>query len=273
MSKPDDHSGSAAGTTQFTLGGFNVIEPRQLATRRFTMLLWGPSGCGKTTLAASAPGRKLYLQFDPGGAKVIAERTDCSIVDLSAERPYITDKLKLENPLGIERYIKENNIDTLVIDSLTTLSNLCLENAISRGQYTGATLETPGLQAYGHRNAQLLEIVKQMLRATGRTQTNLIFIAHEDRPERDKKGNILHITLMLGGVLPEYSSLNVDEVWWMNDTGKVRKIAIRNSYTRKPMKSRMFKMNGEPEFIIRNEGIADWYAQYTAEGRPIDVPR
>lgn len=267
--------GGAAGSTvtTFTLGGYNVVEPRQLTTRRFTMLLWGSAGCGKTTLAATAPGRKLYIQFDPGGAKVIAERQDCSIVDLSAERPTITDKLKLENPLGIERYVKEQGFDTVIIDSLSTLANLCLENGISSGRYTGATLETPGLQAYGHRNSQLLEIVKQFFRATGRTNTNLIFIAHEDRPEKDSKGNTIFITIMLGGSLPEYSSLHPDEVWWMQDTGKDRKIAIRPIRMRKPMKSRMFKMTGEPEFILRpNASIAQWYEQYTIAGHPIDIP-
>lgn len=256
-----------------SLGGISIVRPNQIASKRFTMLLWGPSGCGKTTLASTAPGKKLYIQFDPGGTKVLADNNDTEVLDLSDQRPSITDRLKGENPLGIEKFITDNGITTVVLDSLTTLSNLCLENAVRLGSYKGSTLETPGLQAYGHRNAQLLEIVKQLLRSTGKTNTNLILIAHENTPEKDKEGVVIYISIMLGGALPEYTSLNLDEVWWMQDTGKDRRIAIRPVRSRKPMKSRMFKMTGEPEFMVRHEGIGDWYDRYIREGRPIDVPK
>ena len=244
------------------------------------MLLWGAAGCGKTTLAATSPGKKLFIQFDPGGSKVIANRNDSIVLDLSDQPPAITDRLKSENPLGIEKFITENNIGTVVVDSLTTLSRLALENGIRLGAYKGSSIEAPGLQAYQHRNNQVLEIVKQLMRSTGKLRVNIVFIAHEDKPEVNDAGVVLYITLMLGGALPEYSAINIDEVWWMQDAGKERRIAIRPVRTRKPMKSRMFLMNGEPEFAWKYDAdaltgstIEAWYNSFVATGQRIPIPK
>src|SRR5438445_10901318 len=51
---------------QIEVGGYKV-EDAQDAPKRLAMLLWGVAGTFKTTLAATAPGKKLWLLFDDGG--------------------------------------------------------------------------------------------------------------------------------------------------------------------------------------------------------------
>ena len=50
---------------------------------RMSMILWGDAGCGKTTLAATAPGRKLFIALDPDGDMSIRHMPDWERVNLT----------------------------------------------------------------------------------------------------------------------------------------------------------------------------------------------
>ena len=45
-------------------GGVQITKPNELPDEMFG-LIWGPAGTGKTTLACTAPGNKLLINFDP----------------------------------------------------------------------------------------------------------------------------------------------------------------------------------------------------------------
>ena len=80
----------------------------------------------------------------------------------------------------------------------------------------------------------------------------MIFITHEDDSGvRDKEGNLLHITMLLGGKLSGQVGLQISEVWFMSDDGKQRKIAVRPCRTRKPMKTRMFDTTRKLSSILK----------------------
>jgi hypothetical protein len=256
---------------------------------RLALLIWGSAGCGKTTLAQTAPRPILYLQFDPGGHKSIINMDGIHRFDLSGENSSITNKLMKDNPLGIEQYIKDHGIKSVIVDSTTTLSDLCLENAITYGvpgvrlhldSGKPITREAPGLNGYGHRNAQMLEIVKQVMRSTVRTNTNLIFLAHEAAPEKDPKGTVLFITVLLGGTLPEFVGLNLDEIWFMNQDEKDYRVCVRPARMRKPMKTRMFDLNSGIEWKwqynpITGEGLTleKIFDTYRKAGTKIPIPK
>jgi hypothetical protein len=263
--------------------------PSTISDERLALMIWGSAGCGKTTLAATMPRPILYIQFDPGGHKSIINMEGVDRFDLSSEGCAITNNLMKENPLGIEQYIKEHGIKTVIVDSTTTLSDLCLENAIKIGvpgvrlhldSGKPITREAPGLNGYGHRNAQMLEIVKQFLRSTVRTQAHIVFLAHEAAPEKDKNGVVLYITVMLGGTLPEFTGLNLDEVWFMNQDEKTYRICTRPARMRKPMKTRIFDMNSGIEWIwkfdpIKWEGMTleSIIDDYRKAGTKIPIPK
>ncbi|MCA2510513.1 MAG: AAA family ATPase [Microcystis sp. M60BS1] len=251
------------------VGGIKVQEASQ-KDRRLSLLLWGPAGCGKTTLAATAPGKKLWINFDPDGTDSIAYRNDVLIADLSSQKYTITERFKTDDGLGIGKLLADDSIgiDTVVVDSLTAYSQLAVESGIATTK--GATLERPSPGAYGARNALTLRLITGLLRLTAQYKKNIIFITHEDSATTDDSGNVLYITMQLGGKLPDQASLQISEVWFMNDDGKQRKLAVRPCRARKPMKSRMFDTSGSPEFIWKydinsndeSQTLASWYQSW-----------
>jgi len=249
------------------------IDVKSLAEteQRFSLLLWGLAGCGKTTLAASAPGRKLFINFDPDGPVSLGARDDIVLIDLSGERYGIVDTFKVDDdpllPIGEKKYrlskiIEELEITTVIVDSVTAFTTLAVEKGIS--VTSGATIERPSPGAYGARNALTLRMMSGILRLTKRMKVNVIFITHEDDAGvKDKEGNILHITMLLGGKLGGQVSLQLSEVWFMSDDGKHRKIALRPARMRKPMKSRMFDTRAKIEFVLKYDPYTDVYGQHS----------
>lgn len=247
---------------------------------RIALLLWGDAGCGKTTLASTAPGKKLWVLFDADGVLSLAGRDDVVVLDLSGEKHTVVDQLKRDDPFGLEKTLKEHpEIETVVIDSLTALAVLATENAVA--SVTSATNENPGLKGYGHRNAVTLRVVTSFMRLTKRLDRHIILISHEDTATVDDKGVVQFISLALGGKQVNQIALALSEVWWMQDTGKERRIAVRPCRTRKPMKTRMFDAGTVPEFTWRyniedwkGDGIDTWFEAWKkAGGHKISLPK
>jgi hypothetical protein len=262
---------------EFELSGNIKVQRPDEKTHRLSMLLWGPAGCGKTTLAATAPGKKLWVNFDPDGTDSVAYRDDVLVADLSSQKYSITEKFKSDDGLGIGKILADPSagIDTVVVDSLTAYSQLAVESGIANTK--GATLERPSPGAYGARNALTLRLITGMLRLTAVHKKNIIFISHEDSAITDDAGNVLYITMQLGGKLPDQAALQISEVWFMNDTGKERRIAVRPVRSRKPMKSRMFDASKTPEFLWKydinlsdeeqpNQTLKGWFSKWVDNG-------
>lgn len=226
--------------------------------KRFSLLLWGLAGSGKTVWACSAPGRKLLINFDPDGPSSLGAREDVVLIDLSGEKYTVVDKFRTEDdpllPLGDKSYrlskiIRDLDISTVIVDSCTAYSQLAVEKGITVAP--GATLERVSPGGYGARNAITLRMMSVVLRLTKREDVNCIFITHEDDSGvRDKEGNIMHITMLLGGKLGQQISLQISEVWYLSDDGKQRRVLIRPGRMRKPMKTRMFDATKKIEFDL-----------------------
>lgn len=260
---------------EIELGQFKIKQGGEAPTR-LSMLLWGPAGCGKTTLAATAPGKKLWINFDPNGTDSLTGRDDFMLFDLAGEGAAITQKFKTDDGLGLGKVLADDSIgiDTVVVDSLTSYSQTAVEQGISITK--GATLERPSPGAYGARNALTLRLIAGMLRLTQKYNKHIIFITHEDAAVTDDDGHVLYITMQLGGKLPDQAALQISEVWFMNDTGKERRIAVRPVRGRKPMKTRMFDVGvgSVPEFTLKPEHtIEGFYNQWRETNGKIAVPR
>ncbi len=229
------------------------------AEKRFSLLLWGPAGCGKTVWACSLPGRKLLINFDPDGPSSLGDRDDIIIIDLSGEKHTVVDKFKTDDdpllPLAgksfrLSKILIDLDISGVIVDSCSAFSQLATDQGISVTK--GATVERPSPGAYGARNALTLRMMSGILRTTKRFNRHVIFITHEDDAGvRNSEGELLHITMLIGGKLGSQTALQISEVWHMGDDGKQRKVMIRPARMRKPMKTRMFSADSTIEFTCK----------------------
>lgn len=249
--------------TEIKIGGV-PITPAGTKQQRISMLLWGASGVGKTTLAATAPGKKLLVLFDPDGDASISERDDVDVVDMSQARKNVVDQFKQDGVMGIDKVIED--YDTVIIDSLTNAQHMSVMHAVT--VVKGASVERPSLQGYGHRNALITQLVKNLLRLTAKHNKHCIFIAHEAQPQTDDNGAVMAVTVALGGQLQTAAPVDFSEVWCLQDTGKTRRLLIRPARNYKPCKTRMFVTDKGAEFTWTHTGteIADWYQSWQSNG-------
>ena len=172
-----------------------------------------------------------------------------------------------KNIFGLGQLVDE--FDTVIVDSLTTISQMALERGIATTK--NASVENPGIKGYGTRNALTLELVKNLLFFTRMNKKHICFIAHEGAPQMDDDGNISSQTFALGGQLPEAVAKDVSEVWHLGDSvdGKRKVISVRPFMKRKPIKTRMFKTSEGATFTWhydpeeRQGGtIEEWFNQW-----------
>lgn len=265
---------------QLTLGGMPVSG---LSTRleRLSMLIWGRSGCGKTVLASTAPGRLLWINFDPDGVASLSRKTDAVVVDMANMSHDKVPMFKTGESIEAQLRTLFNNdpsIQTVVVDSVTSFAQLALTHAVVSGKANGGTfkasMEAPGMAGYGIRNRLVLDAINMLLRVTGAANKHIIFVCHEDSPKTDSNGAIQSITLLLGGSLPEEVPLKISECWYLADNDGKRTIGIRPYGMRVPMRTRMFRHDGRvTNFPLHynqeketGDGIAAWYGKWQDTG-------
>ena len=137
------------------------IEKPSDTLSRLSMIIWGDSGAGKTTLAATAPGRKLWLLLDPDGDMSIRNMPDWHRIYLGRENPIdIVKEGTKPEPYGISALLAD--FDTLIVDSLTKFSEHALQLAVRTAPKS--SIEQPGLNGYGLRNIYVSSLISNMLR-------------------------------------------------------------------------------------------------------------
>lgn len=242
--------------------------------KRVTMLLWGPAGCGKTHFANTAPGKRVWLNFDPEGTASLPASDETLLLDYANEPDScVTQAFSGVNPFNLDSILKaDESIRTVVVDSVTAFSTKAVAYSIGHKSAPGAVNENPGPSGYGFRNRHALALCKNLLLVTGRHQRHCIFICHEDAPDKNEKGEVLAITILLGGTLPVEVPLQISEVWNMQDLTNKRIVQVRQVGIRKPMKSRMFNTNDRFEMEVSNKAnpsrvkLADLFEQWRAKG-------
>lgn len=219
--------------------------------RRVSMLLWGPAGCGKTHFAGTAPGKRLWLNFDPDGTASLPASDETLLLDYSQEPDSCVEQVKSVNPFGLDTILKnDDSISTIVVDSVTAFVSKAVAHSVGHKYAPGSVFENPGPSGYGFRNRHALGLCKSILQCTGRYTKHVIFICHEDVPTLNSEGVVQAITVLLGGSLKEEVPVHISEVWHMVDRVASRSVQVRQTGVYKPMKSRMFDTMQSVEFDI-----------------------
>jgi len=256
-------------TPPILISGLPVVSAQEVQTR-IALLLWGESSCGKTTYAATAPGVKLWLNLDPEGKNSIIHRSDVLVLELDGLHiDELFNKLQNDNPLELDQFLSAHpEVETVVLDSATALSFRALQKTVrdqvgaSRG--FSPTIEAPGISAYGGRNNVVLTCLTGLLKVTARHNCHCIITTHEDDPRLNKDGEVETYNMVLGGKTVSGFTWRLSEVWYLSvGTDHKRRLAVWPTRKRKPMKSRMFNINGDSrEFVL------DYDAQQPDEGQP-----
>ncbi len=251
--------------------GTSKAAPATQTDYRFTSVLWGIAGCGKTVMAATAPKPILWLQWDSDGTASLEKSDDIHIIDLSSQPPEITEQFKTHQTKAfkdIEKFLREQNIRTLVFDSCTTFGKKALEFATTNGAAYARgkeiiTPENPGRTGYGIKNTLMTNCINNLLTICTRANVHLIVIAHEDLPKKDKDDHIVMQTIMVGGSLAFQIPVDFNEVWHLSDEAGQRVVSIRVRSKIKPLKTRMFDATRCYNFVWN-------YDQATKKGDTIE---
>jgi len=222
--------------SKITLGNIELTTPKT-QPRRMSTIIWGPSGAGKTTLAATAPRPILWVNFDPDGTSSLMDQKEILIADFANEKANIVEKFKNESCAGLRDMLETSDVKTIVFDSITSFNEMALKQGVALTN--GASMEAPTLQGYMKRNSFTMQGVMNVIKLTASKNINLIFIAHEDAPQKDEITGQMLVSILVGGKLQSEIPIKLSEVWHLEDDGKKRKITIRANRLKKPMKSRI----------------------------------
>ena len=267
-----------------TMGKVELTTPKT-QNKRIAGLIWGPSGCGKTTLAATLPRPILWVNFDPDGTSSLEDQEGIHIADFSTSNPNVVARFKHEDAGGVKALLANDDPEegvvfaSVVFDSITTFNEMALRYGVS--EVKGASMEMPTLQGYGRRNSYTMQGIMSVIRATAAHNKHVIFVAHEDAPSKDEMTGAMMVSILVGGKMQSEIPIKLSEVWHMEDTGKERKLMVRSTRMKRPMKSRMFLQNAGSEFTWKfdaetweGEGISDWYDQWIANGgKKLPLPK
>lgn len=258
---------------------------------RLAGIIWAMPKVGKTTYAVSSPGKKIIINLDPEGYVSVMEKVETGEVEVWDYSDY-TAKDLIEHMTSdkIERRIRDSGMtenDTFLFDSVTMMNkhglSLAIAKDIGAGKAFSPTLEAPGISAYGARTAYLTDGMWRILRATRRIGCHIWFLAHEDTPERNEKGEFLYQSILMSENSLNQASASISEIWWMRDIGNNgRELYVRPALMHKPMGSRMFRMDGKSGFKLSYDpekpdmdqphSIASLWAKFRSDGKKLMVP-
>lgn len=194
-----------------------IKSTKDVHTNGIKLVLYGASGSGKTVMAASAP-NPIYISAEKGMLS-LANR----------DIPYMEVKT-LKSLEDAFKYCKECDSDTIVIDSLSEVTQACLDEFTKTMIKESSTGKIDKRQAYGKIAEKIGNMIRNFRDLDGK---NVIFIAKERRIDDEEGNAVAYEAYLPGKVLPFDLPYLVDEVFCLQITRKgERYIQTASDYKR-----------------------------------------
>lgn len=153
------------------------------------MIVYGDAGVGKTLGMSIAP-KPLIVNFEGGllSLNILQESGYAELLDIKSITP---NSIKELNELFMELKDTEHDRQTVIIDSLTELQKMSMDEILANPKRDNSKLDenTPTLQEYGKNTNQL----RKLVRLFRDLDMNVIFtcLAKENKDETDGKIKVM----------------------------------------------------------------------------------
>lgn len=174
-------------------------------------IVYGDAGTGKTTLMGTCRAPILIHSFDPGGTRVLAN-------EIAKGRVFVDSRFELEQSKKPTAYslwesayedLKRKGVftklGTFVIDSITSMSEACMDAVIAKQGRAG---QVPQLQDYMLLGNTLRDVLKDL--------SDLpcdVFVLGHAETEKDEITGRTNTSLMITGKMKTKFPIIFDELW------------------------------------------------------------
>ncbi len=215
------------------------------------LMVYGPNGAGKTHLAATAKGKKLFLD-DNGNWETLLKfpRTEWDVVSFPNKW---SDMVSMWSDPLLDKY------DTVVWDNLTGTARTLLMDAmkvIPNEKAGRTTPDTPGLRDYALA-AERLRALCAMFKQRKQRQ-HIIAIMHERIDKDELTGGLLYGPSAPGTVPAHILSLFTEIIYLTKDSTNVR-TAYLSPRAQWPAATRLLTPDKDGNLAVKNPNLADIY--------------
>jgi hypothetical protein len=231
---------------------------------RMRVLLWGPPGSGKTALAGTFPG-VVFLDLDDG-LKVL--KSKWFLTEWHKKRPDLVGYDTFDNTYDaygvytstqgfwdgikfINSLVKNQEVKTLVIDSLTVLQSLAMHVGIDaaggakRSQTKNQAKNTHTLLPTQADFGAEMGVIEQFMHQLIKLPFNIVCTAHEREVTTQTGAVVKREPYLIGSSIRALVAKWFDEVWYLDvDAKGVRKLLTDQTNILKSNKSRLGVPNG-----------------------------
>jgi hypothetical protein len=174
----------------------NIKSTKDVHVNGIKLVLYGASGAGKTIMASTAP-NPFYIS---------AEKGMLSLAD--KDIPYVEVKT-LKSMDEAYQYCLKSDYETIVIDSLSEVTQACLDQFTKEMISQSQSGKIDKRQAYGKMAERIGNLIRNFRDMDGK---NVIFIAKERKIEDEDAKTITYEAYLPGRVLPFDLPYLTDEV-------------------------------------------------------------
>ena len=195
-------------------------------TSHAKVLLLGPSGAGKTVAAATFPGKKLWLDFDNkissaanfySQDKVMLESIEVKQYGKMSIKPTTGKPRMAQFQEDMAVYFKMHDakqklpFDTLIVDTITTLSDSLLEDYryVSQTAVKRPNIDQNSQSDYGLFATHFKQIIGRLLAL----ECNVLFVGHTQM-EQDEATGLRTNEILMPGQLKAKLGIYFEEVYF-----------------------------------------------------------